>query len=63
MADIDGHPTPGSLGEFGPQKYNTSVLTFEAPQISETKGLKEIWEENQTGLKALLSSKLVQSME
>jgi len=63
VADIDGHPTPGSLGEFGPQKYNTSVLTFEAPQISETKGLKEIWEENQTGLKALLSSKLVQSME
>ena len=41
----------------------TSVLTFEAPQISDAKGLKEIWEENQTGLKALLSSKLIHSMD
>jgi len=59
VADIEGHPTPGSLGEFGPEKYKTSVLTFEAPLLADNLGLKQIWEENQTGLKALLSSKVI----
>jgi len=59
--DIDGHPTPGSLGEFGPEKYGAQVLTFEAPLISDVLTLKEIWDENQIGLKSLLSSDLLTS--
>ncbi len=59
VADIDGHPTPGSLGEFGPEKYNAQVLTFEAPLISDELSLAQIWEENSQGLKALLTSELI----
>lgn len=57
--DIDGHPTPGSLGEYGPQKYNTPVLTYEFPLISEGHTLQGIWEENEEGLKSLLKSDLL----
>jgi len=56
VADIEGHPTPGSLGEFGPEKYDAQVLTFEAPLISEEKSLQDIWEESEEGLKALMKS-------
>lgn len=54
--DIEGHPTPGSLGEYGPQKYGTQVLTFEAPLISNELSLKDIWLENEQAFKALLLS-------
>ena len=60
VADIEGHPTPGSLGEYGPEKYNAQVLTFEAPLINDDVSLQDIWEENQAGLKALMKSKLLE---
>ena len=59
VADIDGHPTPGSLGEFAPEKYNAQVLTFEAPLIEEELSLEDIWQENQSAFKALLKSELM----
>lgn len=54
--DIQGHPTPGSLGDYGPEKYQAPVLTFECPLISEGKTLKEIWEESEDGFKEMLLS-------
>jgi len=56
-----GYPTPGSLGCFVPEKYGAGVLTFECPLLKEGKNLKEIWQENQEGLKALLQSELISS--
>ncbi len=60
VADIEGHPTPGSLGEYGPEKYNAPVLTFECPLLSEEVSLRKIWEENQQGLQKLLLSDLLE---
>lgn len=62
LDDIENHPTPGSLGEFGPEKYKANVLTFEAPTLADSggKSLKDIWEENKIGLKSLLSSDLLE---
>lgn len=57
--DIEGHPTPGSLGDLAPRTYNSPVLTFECPVLSDEKGLKEIWDENKEGLKALFKSDLL----
>jgi len=59
MGDIEGHPTPGSLGEYGPEQHNSPVLTFECPLISEEKQLRDIWEENEEAFKSLLNSPLV----
>jgi len=59
VADIEGHPTPGSLGEYGPEKYNSQVLTFEAPVLSEKLNLEDIWLQNESGLKSLLKSSLM----
>ena len=63
VADIEGHPTPGSLGEYGPEKYNSQVLTFEAPLIDDERDLDSIWQENEAGLKALLKSPLMKISE
>ena len=60
VADIEGHPTPGSLGEYGPEKYNAPVLTFECPLLSEEVSLRKIWEENRQGLQKLLLSDLLE---
>ncbi|PIP96209.1 MAG: hypothetical protein COW00_19805 [Bdellovibrio sp. CG12_big_fil_rev_8_21_14_0_65_39_13] len=54
--DIKGHPTPGSLGDYAPEKYKCPVLTLEFPVLTEDLTLKEIWEENEKALKALMSS-------
>lgn len=54
-----GYPTPGSLGNYAPEKYNSPVLTFECPTLSDDTDLKSIWEENQEGLKLLLKSELI----
>lgn len=54
-----GYPTPGSLGCFVPEKYHCGVLTFECPLLVEGKSLKEIWNENEEGLKSLLQSNLL----
>lgn len=62
VADIDGHPTPGSLGDFGPEKYGSQVFTFECPPITDDKPLKKIWEENKIGLKSLMSSDLLANL-
>lgn len=54
-----GYPTPGSLGNFVPEKYNGSVLTYECPVLADGKSLKEIWEENEEGLKNFIQSDLL----
>ena len=54
-SDIEGHPTPGSLGEYGPEVYNCPVLTLEFPKLSSGITLEEIWEENAAGLTALFT--------
>jgi murein peptide amidase A len=53
VASDVGYPTPGSLGDFGPNQLKAPVITYELPQIDqtgpsgETYTLKEIWQENQ----------------
>lgn len=58
-SDIEGHPTPGSLGHYGVEKYDSPVLTFEAPLIADGITLKEIWEENREGFLNLLKSETI----
>ncbi len=53
-----GYPTPGSLGEYGPEKFNAPVLTFELPPHTDELPLKQIWEQNKEGLLALMKSDL-----
>lgn len=60
MSSDIGYPTPGSLGTFAVEKYNAPVLTFECPELkTHRESLKEIWAENEEGLKKFLSSDLV----
>lgn len=60
MASDIGYPTPGSLGTFAVEKYNSPVLTFECPELkTHRETLKEIWKENEEGLKKFFSSDLV----
>lgn len=54
-----GYPTPGSLGEFGPEKYNAPVLTFELPPHNGDLTLKKIWEQNKDGLLSLMKSDIL----
>lgn len=55
-----GYPTPGSMGTFAVEKYNSAVLTFECPELkTHRESLKEIWKENEEGLKKFFSSDLV----
>jgi murein peptide amidase A len=61
IEEIEGHPTPGSLGEYGPEKFQSPVLTMEFPVLSDEISLKDIWEENQVGLENLLSSDLLKA--
>lgn len=62
-ADFLSHPTPGSLGEYGPQVHGAPVLTFECPILSETVTLESIWKENEEGLKKLFTTKLVENFK
>jgi protein MpaA len=59
--DIEGHPTPGSLGDYAPEKYNCPVLTFECPVLSDEITLKKVWEENEEGFKALMKSDILKT--
>ncbi len=60
MASDIGYPTPGSLGTFAVEKYGSPVLTYECPELkTHRESLKEIWHENEDGLKKFLSSDLV----
>ena len=61
ISDYIGYDTFGSLGEFVPEKYSAPVLTYECPEIKSGKDLEEIWSENETGLKELLLSDLLDS--
>ncbi len=54
-----GYPTPGSFGSFVPEKYKAGVLTFECPPITDSKSLKDIWLENEKGLKDFMQSDLL----
>lgn len=58
-ADFDNHPTPGSLGEYGPETYQAPVLTFECPLLSEGATLEGIWNENKEGLTKLFLNKIL----
>ena len=59
VPDIEGHPTPGSLGEYAPELFNSQVLTFEAPLLSDEITLEQIWKENELALKELFKSELM----
>jgi protein MpaA len=60
MAGDIGYPTPGSLGTFAVEKYQSPVLTFECPELkTHRESLKDIWNENEKGLKDFLSSELI----
>lgn len=60
VASDIGYPTPGSLGTFGVEKYNSGVLTFECPELKKHREtLKEIWAENEQGLKGLFQGDLI----
>lgn len=55
-----GYPTPGSLGTFAVEKYNSPVLTFECPELKKHReSLKDIWKENEEGLKKIFSTDLI----
>ena len=60
MSDDIGYPTPGSLGAYGVEKYNSPVLTFECPELkTHRETLKEIWLENEEGLKRMFQTDLL----
>ena len=60
MAGDIGYPTPGSLGTFGVEKYQTPVLTFECPELkTHRESLKDIWKENEAGLKQMFQTELI----
>ena len=60
MAGDIGYPTPGSLGTFAVEKYQSPVLTFECPELkTHRESLKDIWNENEKGLKDFFSSELI----
>lgn len=55
-----GYPTPGSLGSYAVEKYNCPVLTFECPELKKHREtLKEIWQENEEGLKGLFKTGII----
>ena len=53
--DIEGHPTPGSLGDYANEELKVPVVTLECPVLADDKGLKEIWLENKDALIAAIS--------
>ena len=57
--DTEGHPTPGSLGEYAPSRYGCPVLTYEFPLQASGKSLPEIWAENEKGLRELFLSEVL----
>ena len=57
--DTEGHPTPGSLGDYAPFKYNSPVLTYEFPLLKEGDHFSTIWEDNREGLEKLFSSDML----
>lgn len=62
-ADFLTHPTPGSLGEYGPQALHAPVLTFECPVLSETVTLESVWKENEEAFKQLFLTKTIETFK
>lgn len=62
-ADFLTHPTPGSLGEYGPQVHGSPVLTFECPVLSDTVTFEGLWKENEEGFKKLFTSKIIETFK
>lgn len=54
VSEIEGHTTPGSLGNFAPKEYAAPVLTVELPELNDDIMLKDIWKENEVGFKEML---------
>lgn len=60
IASDIGYPTPGSLGTFAVEKYNSPVLTFECPELKKHReSLKDIWKENEEGLKKFFQTNMI----
>jgi len=60
IASDIGYPTPGSLGTFAVEKYHSPVLTFECPELKKHReSLKDIWKENEDGLKHFFQTDIV----
>lgn len=60
IASDIGYPTPGSLGTFAVEKYNSPVLTFECPELRKHReSLKDIWKENEEGLKKFFQTDMI----
>jgi protein MpaA len=62
-ADFLTHPTPGSLGEFGPQEFKAPVLTFECPVLGEGHTLDSIWKDNEEAFKKLFTTKIIETFK
>ncbi|MDO9182779.1 MAG: DUF2817 domain-containing protein [Bacteriovorax sp.] len=62
-ADFLSHPTPGSLGEYGPQTHGTPVLTFECPVLSDGVTLESIWKDNEEAFKKLFTTKIIETFK
>jgi len=55
ILDSIGYPTPGSLGSYVSEKYNSPVITFEFPSLDKHKTtFEEIWKNNERGLKEFI---------
>ncbi len=59
VGEIEDYPTPGSLGEYGPEVYKCGVLTWECPLLSNSLSLEKIWEQNRVSLENLFNSNLL----
>ncbi len=59
VPEIKGHPTPGSLGDYAPEKYDCPVITFEFPTLKDNLSLKEIWKHNEKAFSELWDSSLL----
>lgn len=61
VSDDVHYPTPGSFGTYAPAVHLSPVLTFEFPTLDYPPQytLEQIWQQNETGLQALMQSALV----
>ncbi|MBF0312978.1 MAG: succinylglutamate desuccinylase/aspartoacylase family protein [Oligoflexia bacterium] len=59
IAPSIGYATPGSLGDYLPEKYSAPVLTYELPRIGHLRTLRDVWDENKLALTDLLTSDLL----
>lgn len=60
--DIEGHPTPGSLGSYASEKLGVPVLTYECPVLNEDLSLHSIWQESESALIKLMQSRLINKL-